>query len=184
MCIYLRTPFYIECDKIQQMKKLFIIRHAKSSWANSSLPDHQRPLNSRGLRDAPFMGKLLQKTGAQPDLLLSSPANRAFSTACFFAEAFGIPEMEIRKEERIYDAFPSDMVDIIQSLPADLETVFVFGHNPTFTSLANKYAERQIANMPTCSIAQVEADVKNWKDFSPGSAKVVAFHYPGQYFKN
>jgi phosphohistidine phosphatase len=164
------------------MKRLFIIRHAKSSWSNPSLPDHKRPLNKRGLRDAPFMAKVLEKTGVSPDLILSSPAKRAYTTACYFAAALGIPEKDIRKESRIYDSFPSDMVDIIQELPSEIETILVFGHNPTFTSFANKYADKHIFNMPTCSIAHVEGNVENWKDFSPGTANLVAFHYPKQYF--
>lgn len=165
------------------MKKLFIIRHAKSSWATPSLADRQRPLNNRGFRDAPFMAKLLQKTGVKPDLILSSPAKRAYTTACFFAEAFRIPEKDIQKDDRIYHAFPSDVVDIIQNLPEDIETVLLFGHNPTFTSVANKYADQTILNMPTCSIAHVEADISDWNDFNKGTASMVAFHYPKQYFK-
>lgn len=165
------------------MKKLYIIRHAKSSWSNPALPDHKRPLNDRGLRDAPFMAKLLTKTTATPDLLVSSPAKRAFTTAGYFAEAFGIPQEEIHKEARIYDAFPSDMVDLIHSFSDDLNSVCVFGHNPTFTSLANKYTDKYIGNIPTCGIVVVEADIEHWEDFSPGNARVVAFHYPKQYFK-
>lgn len=165
------------------MKKLYIIRHAKSSWANPALPDHKRPLNKRGFRDAPFMARLLQKSGASPDLLVSSPAKRAFTTASYFAEAFEIPVDDIRKDSRIYDAFPSDIVDIVQTLSDNLESVCIFGHNPTFTSFANKYNNKPIMNMPTCGIVVVEADIEHWIDFNPSTASVVAFHYPKQYFK-
>lgn len=130
------------------------------------------------------MAKLLQKTGVVPDLLLSSPAKRAFTTAGFFAEAFGLDEDQIQKEPRIYDAFPSDIIDIIRSLSSDLESVCVFGHNPTFTSLANMYTDNYIANVPTCGIVEVEAAIEDWSEFSAATAKVVAFHYPKQYFKN
>ena len=85
------------------MKKLFLVRHAKSSWADPSLADLDRPLNKRGLRDAPFMAKLLKGRGVQPDRILSSPANRAFTTASYFAEALDIPskEIDIETESRI-----------------------------------------------------------------------------------
>ena len=165
------------------MKNLFIIRHAKSSWANMSQRDIERPLNKRGKRDAPFMSKLLKQTGVSPDLIVSSPANRAFTTASFFAEAFGISTKDIRKESQIYDAFPSDILDIVRELPDEANTILLFGHNPTFTSVANMFSESMISNMPTCSIVKIEADIKNWADFSAKNGVLTQFHYPKQYFK-
>ena len=148
-----------------------------------SQADIERPLNKRGLRDAPFMAKLLKQTGTTPDLIVSSPANRAFTTASFFAEAYDIPVTDIQKESKIYDAFPSDILDIIRALPTNTATVLIFGHNPTFTSVANMFTESMISNMPTCSMVKIEADIEQWADFSTRNGVLTQFHYPKQYFK-
>ena len=87
------------------MKTIYFIRHAKSSWADMSLRDIQRPLNARGLRDAPFMAKMLKGRGVQLDAIVSSPANRAFTTATYFAEAFGLKSADIIVKQDIYEAF-------------------------------------------------------------------------------
>lgn len=164
------------------MKTVFLIRHAKSSWKDPSLDDVDRPLNKRGLRDAPFMAKLLKGRGVQPDRLLSSPAKRAHTTATYFAEALGIPPSQIEIRREIYEAFPEDILDLIQELPGALSTVLIFGHNPTFTSFVNKFTEEYIANVPTCGIVHLEAAVDSWGRFDEDNGTVRAFYYPKQYF--
>jgi len=164
------------------MKTVYLIRHAKSSWKDPSLDDIDRPLNKRGLRDAPFMAKLLKGRGVDPDRLLSSPAKRAQLTTAYFAEAFGVAPSGIEIRQEIYEAFPEDIMKLIQSLPDELATVLIFGHNPTFTSLANKFTEEYIANIPTCGIVHLQADTASWKQFDERSGRVRAFYYPKQYF--
>ncbi|MCB9035195.1 MAG: histidine phosphatase family protein [Lewinellaceae bacterium] len=164
------------------MKTVFFVRHAKSSWDNPSLRDIERPLNKRGKRDAPFMGKLLKGKGIQPDRLISSPANRAFTTAKYFAQALGIAEAEIESDKRIYDAYPEDILDIVQELPDDYSMVLVFGHNPTFTGVANLFTEDYISNVPTCGIFRIDAEVESWRDFREGKGLLTEYHYPRQYF--
>ena len=164
------------------MKTVFFVRHAKSSWDNPSLRDIERPLNKRGKRDAPFMGKLLKGKGIQPDRLISSPANRAFTTAKYFAQALGIAEAEIETDKRIYDAYPEDILDIVQELPDDYSMVLVFGHNPTFTGVANLFTEDYISNVPTCGIFRIDAEVGSWRDFREGKGLLTEYHYPRQYF--
>lgn len=164
------------------MKNIYFIRHAKSSWDDSSLKDFDRPLNNRGLRDAPFMAKLLAAKGIKPDAIVASPANRAFTTSTFFAQALGINEKDIVKNIDIYEAFPEMVLEIIQNLDKKWETVLIFGHNPTFTSLANRFHEDYIPNVPTCGIVHVSAKTDNWADFSAKTAKREGFYYPKQYF--
>lgn len=166
------------------MKTIYLIRHAKSSWDDPSLRDVERPLNKRGFRDAPFMAKLLfaKDNNIQVDRLVSSPANRAFTTATFFAKALGLDESDIQKESQIYEAYPRDILNLINQLPNDLNTVLLFGHNPTFTSLANLFSSDYIANIPTCGIVQLKATVDSWKDFNQQTAHLAAFYYPKQYF--
>lgn len=164
------------------MKTVFFIRHAKSSWDDMSLRDIDRPLNKRGLRDAPFMAKVLIGKGAKPDAIISSPANRAYTTATYFAAAANIPEENIIKNIDIYEAYITTIQDIITDLSEEWDTVFIFGHNPTFTSLANAYHEEYIPNVPTCGITEVQADVAFWKDFSEKTARRKNFYYPKEYF--
>jgi phosphohistidine phosphatase len=164
------------------MKKVIFVRHAKSSWADPSLRDFDRPLNKRGLRDAPFMAKVLRGKLDQLDLIVASPANRAFTTATYFAEAFDIPVSKIRQEQRLYHAYPNDLLKLVQQLEDALDTVLVFGHNPGFTDFANHFTDDYIDNVPTCGIFQLEADIQHWADFDKSKVRLMAFHYPKQYF--
>ncbi|MBK7871394.1 MAG: histidine phosphatase family protein [Saprospiraceae bacterium] len=165
------------------MKTVYFVRHAKSSWDNPGLKDRERPLNQRGKRDAPFMAKLLKGQGLQPDKLVSSPANRALTTATYFAEALGQERTDILVIDRIYEAYADDIINIIRQLSDEWKIILIFGHNPTFTEVVNRFTKNYISNIPTCGIAQVEDSVENWKDFGSKEAKVKAFYYPKQYFE-
>lgn len=160
-------------------KTLYLIRHAKSSWGNPGLRDHDRPLNERGLHDAPKMAVFLAENAANPDLIISSTAKRALTTALFFADTFQIPEENVRREAAIYEAHPSDVLNIIHALPDTESSVMVFGHNPTFTSLANVFSEDTfIENVPTCGIVKIVSTADSWKTMYEGNAKVVACYFP------
>lgn len=163
------------------MKTIYFVRHAKSSWDHPSVRDIERPLEARGLRDAPMMARVLKSKGIQPDLLLSSPATRAYSTALYFADAFEIDRKDVQIQPRIYEAFSEDILAIIEELPADVDTVLIFGHNPTFTTIANRFSKQHIDNVPTCGIFKVEAKVNSWNDFKIPAAVLTEFHYPKQY---
>jgi len=164
------------------MKTVYFVRHAKSSWKDHTLRDRDRPLNKRGKRDAPFMANLMKEKGVKVDAIISSPANRAYTTACHFAAAFDIEKSAIQQEENIYEAYYTDVLEIIKQLPNNLQTIFVFGHNPSFTSLANLFTTDYIDNVPTCGIVQVAATISEWKNFGEDTGKLAAFHYPKQYF--
>ena len=163
------------------MKTIFLIRHAKSSWDNPGLRDFDRPLNKRGFRDAPFMAKHLSEQSPAPDKLVSSPAKRAFTTATYFAEAHGLTAQDIHQEPGIYEAYAQELLFIIQRLQPEWDTVYLFGHNPGFTNLANQFAVDFIPNIPTCGIAHISGPIKDWKDFQKGKAKLRNFYYPKQF---
>lgn len=162
------------------MKKVYLIRHAKSSWDDPGLSDIERPLNKRGLRDGPFMSKLLKGKNVQPDKLVSSPANRAFTTATYFAKELNIPEQAIIIRKEIYHAYPEEVLNIIRNLSDSDDVILLFGHNPCFTSLANQFSQEYIPNVPTCGIVKIEADVKHWSDFEE-KGKMEEFYFPKQY---
>ncbi len=163
------------------MKTIYLIRHAKSSWDNPDLRDFDRPLNKRGFRDAPFMAAFLSKQVPTPDKLVSSPANRAFTTATYFAEALGQKAKDIHQEAGIYEAYAQEVLLIIQGLEPAWDTVCLFGHNPGFTNLANQFSKDFIPNIPTCGIAKISGAITDWKDFEKGKVKLMNFHYPKQF---
>lgn len=160
------------------MRTLYLIRHAKSSWDNPGLRDFNRPLNERGFREAPMMAQLLADQGIRPDLLVSSPAKRAITTALFFAEKFGIEENQVLREQDIYEASPTEILRIISNLPDSAAVVCLFGHNPTFTEVANLFAENYIDNIPTCGIVQIESEAEHWNTLYEGNSRVKARFFP------
>ena len=165
------------------MKTVYFVRHAKSSWANyPAVDDIDRSLNKRGFRDAPFMASLVAGKGAVPDAIVSSPAVRAHTTAKYFAKEFNIAEEDIVIRPELYHAGHWQILEVVQSLSGDWGTVFVFGHNPGFTDVANLFSVHSIANVPTCGVVKVCAEVDNWANFIPDNGRVEAFHYPKQYF--
>ena len=165
------------------MKNVYFIRHAKSSWDDSSLRDSERPLNKRGLRDAPFMAKLLKGKGVQADMIISSPANRALTTAKYFASEMNLPDEKFDINNIIYGAYPEDVLRLVKNVDNSVNTLLVFGHNPTFTGIVNRFTEDYIANVPTCGIVKIEADIDSWSAFNESNAVQTEFYYPKQYFK-
>lgn len=146
-----------------------------------NLKDHDRPLNSRGRKDAPLMAKRLTKEERKIDGILTSSAKRAQQTAKVFAEAYGLGKDGILKEKKLYHAGPKTIERCIQKLPDDWDTVLVFGHNPGYTEVANKLKnDDYIGNVPTCGIVGSRSDAKKWSKWEMGEAKRTAFYYPKQ----
>jgi phosphohistidine phosphatase len=159
------------------MKTLFLIRHAKSSWNNAALPDKDRPLNDRGKRDAPKMGKRLAKRDVKPDLILSSPAMRALTTAEIIAKRLDYKLKEIVVDNRLYAGEADDLLNVIHKLGDTLERVMLFGHNPELTELAHRLS-REITHMPTCAVAEFTFDAKSWSNIGKAKPAKVALDYP------
>ncbi len=163
------------------MKKLILIRHAKSSWSNFSLNDIDRPLNKRGKRDAPFMAKLLKERNIIPDLLISSPAKRAFSTAKFFAEEFNYPKEKIAIKQSIYESSVTDFLYILKEIEDAKQVVFLFGHNPAITLFTAFLSGRDPGNIPTCGIAGLDLLVESWSDLNEKRCELKFYKYPKMY---
>jgi len=159
------------------MKTLFLIRHAKSSWGNTALPDKDRPLNDRGRRDAPKMGVRLARREAKPDLIMSSPATRALKTAEIIARKLDYRRKDIVVDDRLYAVGADDLLEVIHKLGDKLERVMLFGHNPELTELAHRLSSK-IAHMPTCAVAQFTFDVKSWSNIGKVKPARVALDYP------
>ena len=160
------------------MRLLTLIRHAKSSWDDTTLSDFDRPLNRRGENDAPAMAQRLADELEQPLKLISSPALRALTTARVFAEILGIPEAKLHQEPRIYEATAGTLLDIVNRLPDKIEHAVLFGHNPGFTDLGRLLTREPYADMPTCAVATIAFDRPQWKDIMPGSGRLLRYRFP------
>jgi phosphohistidine phosphatase len=159
------------------MKKIILARHAKSDWQND-LSDFARPLNKRGQRDAPKMGIYLAKNYPKPSLIISSPANRALTTAKIIAKAFNYSEQDIIKNEHIYLASVDSLVNIIQNFDDKVNDIMLFGHNPGITLLSTYFTRVFIDNVPTCGILGINFNVGKWSEIEKGCGELEFFKYP------
>ena len=159
------------------MKTLFLVRHAKSSRDDTALPDKDRPLNDRGRRDAPKMGERLAKRKLKPDLILSSPARRALTTAEIIAKKLDYRIKDIVVDDRLYAGEADDLLRVIHKLGDKLERVMMFGHNPELTELAHRLSGK-ITHMPTCAVAEFTFDAKSWSNIGKDKPATVALDYP------
>ncbi len=159
-------------------KTLYLVRHAKSSWDDPSLADRDRPLSPRGLSSAPDMGRRLAAQGHKPDLVLSSPATRALSTAKRIARETGYPESKIITEEHLYFSGTRGMVDLLEKLDDKYTKVMIVGHNPAMTSLLKTLCDSPVENMPTCAVAVISFDMSSWSELSMSDGELLDYDFP------
>ncbi len=161
------------------MKTLYLVRHAKSSWGDPSQDDFDRPLNDRGIQDAPRMAIKLQEREISPDLLLSSPAKRALSTCTLMAETLGYPATHIKTDQRLYHASDETLLTIVHELHDTNDSVMVFTHNPGITDFVNHLCAHGVTdNVPTCGVVCLKLPVASWKDVAWGKNHVEFYDYP------
>jgi len=162
-------------------KTLYLVRHAKSSWKDESLSDAERPLNKRGKHDAPFMGKLLRQRSDLPDVIISSPAKRALSTAKLFAKELGCAKENIVVIEELYMADVSDFLKIIRNINDSAESIMLFSHNPGITYFANFISNSDIENIPTAGTVRINLNISSWIEAEKIKGKLIFFEYPKKY---
>ncbi len=161
------------------MKKLFLIRHAKSDWSNPTLDDFDRPLNERGKRDAPFIGDLLREKGIFPNVIISSPAYRARETARIIASEV-LYHNEIMFNEQIYEADLRTILEVVSFIDDEYDTAFIIGHNPSLNILAFYLVDFN-DNLPTSGVIEIEFDCDSWRETSKKNSKLISFEYPKKY---
>jgi len=160
------------------MKTLFLIRHAKSDWNDYEFNDFERPLNQKGLRNAPLMAQRLKLLNVPVERILASPATRAIHTAQIFAEFLDYPVQKIIKVPELYQADTKTFLQTINQLPQEAETVMIFGHNPTITDMIEYLADHKIDKLPTTGIAMIAFDLEDWKMVSRDSGELKMLDYP------
>ncbi len=159
------------------MKTLLLMRHAKSSWKDDTLDDHDRPLNKRGKKDAPRMGQLLRDEVLVPDFVLASTARRARKTADHVALASGF-RGEMRITSTLYEAGAEQIAAAISETPESFGLVLLIGHNPGLEELLEIWTH-DYRPMPTAAIAKLEIDISTWQELSlTTSVKLIQIWQP------
>ncbi|CAN5385760.1 phosphohistidine phosphatase SixA [soil metagenome] len=160
------------------MKTLYLIRHAKSDWSIEHLTDIDRPLNERGYNDAHKMSSIVKEKTIVPDLIISSPAVRAISTALIFCRNLNYDPKKIVINKNLYDTEVKDYLNCISKIDDKHALVFLFGHNPTITNTANVLTTAVTEEMSTCCIAGIKSEQKTWAEFNKQNSELFYFDYP------
>lgn len=161
------------------MKRIALLRHAKAKQGDAECADKERPLNERGLHDAPEMGRRMRESGARPSLIVTSPATRALQTARLVAREIGYPLEFLQRDIELYLASPEAILEVVARQDDAFNDMLVCGHNPGMTELANRLGGIAIDNIPTCGIVIIEAKISTWSKLG-GGGKLVSFDYPKQ----
>jgi phosphohistidine phosphatase len=164
------------------MKTLYLVRHAKSNWDNTELSDFDRPLNDRGKKDAPRMGKRLREKKVTPNIMLSSPAERALTTCKEIANVLDFPKGKIKTDKRLYHADEDQILKVLSELKDAArdseEVVMIFGHNPGLTEFANSLLNESLMNIPTCGVVHATLNIEHWRDIHFGCGQMLNFDFP------
>ncbi len=160
------------------MKTLTVLRHAKSSWKNANLQDCERPLNSRGHRDAPVIAERIKQIGIRPSLILSSPAERAWTTAKIVAREIGYPAEFLQQEDRLYHASVSSLMKLIAEQDTGFNNLMIVGHNPGLTDFANYLSPNLTDNIPTCGFVSFTIDLEDWNLDRGIETESAIYEYP------
>lgn len=150
------------------MKKLIVVRHAKSSWEHQVI-DHERPLNSRGIKDANTVSKLLKTEKLQIDSILCSDAVRTQKTAQIFISNLNLDNTLLSLSYDLYDFEGRNLIEVIKNGSNAINTLMVFGHNHAITSFVNHYGNKFIENVPTCGVVIIDFDIDSWVNLKKGN---------------
>jgi phosphohistidine phosphatase len=144
-------------------RKLFIIRHGKSSW-ESIVNDIDRPLTERGVNNSYEMAQRMKGQNQVPELIISSPANRAFHTAIIMAKIWSIPDQNIQISSKLYLPDENAILSLLFGTSDDVSSLAIFGHNPGFTDFANRFLDTPLQNLPTAGVVIISMDIQSWTD--------------------
>jgi phosphohistidine phosphatase len=159
-------------------RRLFIIRHGKSSWDDVGLDDIDRPLAKRGIRGAGEIAERFKRKSLLPQLILSSPANRALSTAQIMAETWGLGPENLQIRDALYMAYVDEIEQVVSSVPGEISELAIFGHNPSFTMYANQFLAAPLENLPTAGAVVLTLESEEWGGIKRKHVKGTCVDYP------
>ncbi len=159
-------------------RKLFIIRHGKSSWDHEGMDDIDRPLAERGTRGANTMAHRLMDRGPVPDLVFTSPARRALNTALIMTKEWGLDSSSMQIHDALYMAYVSEISEVVGEAPDEVAHLAIFGHNPSFTQFANTFLEEPLDNLPTAGVVVVTLESDSWKGLGRAHVKHTYVDFP------
>lgn len=160
------------------MKTLTILRHLKSSWKDSNLPDIERPLSRRGKEDAPIMATRIREAGIRPSLIISSPATRAWTTAKFIAKEISYPIEFLQREQEMYLADVEQLLELLERQDNKFNSIMIVGHNPGLTEFANYLLPQLTDNIPTGGVVSLNIETDDWNLRQRTPAELLVFDYP------
>jgi len=160
------------------MKTLILMRHAKSSWKQPSGSDFDRPLNDRGKRDAPEMGRRLRARKIAVNLLVTSPAERARQTGRIIANELGLANEQIVENDAVYEAGAGELLSVIRSFDDTCGSILLVGHNPSMTYVVNALSGDHLDNLPTCGLYGLQFDLHRWQDVAELQGRTLFYDYP------
>ena len=172
------------CFSNGNMKTLYLVRHAKSDWGKADLADIDRPLNARGYSDAHKMSSILKEKKIVPDLIITSPAIRAISTALVFCRNFRLDPSELFINSNLYDSSVKEYLNCISKINNKIKHVMLFGHNPTITDCAKSLIKSFPEEMPTCSIVGIGSNEAEWKSFVVKKCELLFFDFPKNHIES
>lgn len=159
-------------------KRIVLVRHGKSDWADSGMTDFERPLNHRGHKNALEMAERMSRKALIPELIVSSPANRAITTAQHFSDIWKMPATQIIQEPFIYEANVTALLKVLNGLDNSYTAIALFGHNPGLTDFSNFLADAHIYNMPTAGIVVIDFPFNDWSMVSEHTGSLFLFDFP------
>jgi len=165
------------------MKQLILIRHAKSCWKFNGLADKDRPLNKRGIQDAPMMALRTANALEKTDLWMSSPATRAIRTAEIFGQYCNRSLSNLKLNEQLYEASYQHLLTELRQIKNKYNRVVVFGHNPGLNDLIFTLTGEDLDNLPTCGMAFMELEIEQWRDLASDCGQLTRLEYPKKFKK-
>lgn len=163
---------------MNKLKILHIARHAKSSWDYKNVTDFDRPLKERGIHDAYEMAGRMKMKHPLPELIITSPANRAFHTALIFSRVLELPFNQFRVDPDIYGSDADGLFQMIKRVDDKFRSVMIFGHNPEFSNLVNFLTGDSVDEVPTCGVMSIFYDTEKWQEISREKVAKIYFDYP------
>lgn len=163
------------------MKQLTLVRHAKSSWKDPSLNDFDRPLNKRGQKDLPAMSARIDEHGLQPDLIISSAAKRALTTAEAIHTRLGLEPQQLQVQPELYESCYETLLYCLQNSSDQYRHIMLVGHNPGLEMLGFYLTQEPVDKFPTAAVMQMHLSIRNWHELAAGCATLTWFDYPKKH---